>query len=290
MSILHRSQTDLTIWQRVQERMRAAESDHKETSLKILKFSVALWRVWQIWSCLTALCAHEIPLNPWWKEPQFPKAKHLNKQENKLERSWRGNEALGGLSPLLFNILTGWVLKLCALEHFSLFFELCKYSCDLDAGEVCPSSQHTSRLLYLKSSTPQTAGMPGSTEVDWDKKCTQAAAQPCSSSCSVCLWAPGQPLADAEPSALTKLTPGWPVLTVIQQRLVQKWGPDDHLTIQLADTSWFTPSEALLHTFSVVFTFACNLSKTKWYLETNLCYGLLSSEGLRYPWKWTSFA
>lgn len=57
------------------------------------------------------------------------------------------------------------------------------------------------------------------------------------------------------------------------------------MTIQLADTSWFTPSEALLHTFSVVFTFACNLSKTKWYLETNLCYGLLSSEGLRYPWK-----
>lgn len=123
-------------------------------------------------------------------EPQFPKAKHLNKQENKLERSWRGNEALGGLSPLLFNILTGWVLKLCALEHFSLFFELCKYSCDLDAGEVCPSSQHTSRLLHLKSSTPQTSGMPGSTKVDWDKKCPRAAAQPCSSCCSVCLRAP----------------------------------------------------------------------------------------------------
>lgn len=128
--------------------------------------------------------------------PQFPKAKHLNKQENKLERSWRGNEALGGLSPLLFNILTGWVLKLCALEQFSLFFELCKYSCDLDAGEVCPSSQHTSRLLYLKSSTPQTAGMPGSTEVDWDKKCPRAAAELCSSCCSVCLRAPAQPLAD----------------------------------------------------------------------------------------------
>lgn len=27
---------------------------------------------------------------------------------------------------------------------------------------------------------------------------------------------------------------------------------------------------------------------TKWYLETNLCYGLLSSEGLWYPWKWIS--
>lgn len=194
-------------------------------------------------------------------EPPFPKAKHLNKQENKLERSWRGNEALGGLSPLLFNILTGWVLKLCALEHFSLFFELCKYSCDLDAGEVCPSSQHTSRLLHLKSSTPQTSGMPGSTKVDWDKKCPRAAAQPCSSCCSVCLRAPGQSLADAEPSALAKLTPGWPVFTDIQQRPVQKWGPDNHLTIQLTDASSFIPSEALLLAFPVVFTFACNVSK-----------------------------
>lgn len=53
-----------------------------------------------------------------------------------------------------------------------LLFELYKYSCDLDAGEVCLFSQSTSKLLYLKTSTLQTAGMPGSTQADGSKKCS----------------------------------------------------------------------------------------------------------------------
>lgn len=44
-------------------------------------------------------------------------------------------------------------------------------------------------------------------------------------------------------------------------RPTQKRCPDDHLPIQLTGASWFSPAEALRQAYSVVFTFACNLSK-----------------------------
>lgn len=53
--------------------------------------------------------------------------------------------------------------------------------------------------------------------------------------------------------------------------------------MQLMGVLPFTPAETLLQAYSVVFTFACNVSKIQ-HGTWDMLPGLMSSLGLRYPW------
>lgn len=94
----------------------------------------------------------------------------------------------------------------------------------------------------------------------------KGAALTCGCSCALCLQAQGQPPVAAEPSVLARPAQDWPVLTAIQHRQdrvrpAKKWCLDDHLPVQLMGALSFTPAETLLQAYSVVFTFAWNMSK-----------------------------
>lgn len=118
-----------------------------------------------------------------------------------------------------------------------LFLELYKYSCDLDTREACPPSQSTSRLLYLRSSTLLTAGMPAVPRLagaTTDQGCC----------CSLNLGARGQ--------QRQSFVPSLNLHSVVLSSLSCSAGrtvcdPDGHLSVQLMDAAWFTPAEVLLH-------------------------------------------